>query len=419
MLIGPAVRVLVTDAHTTTALAVVRSLGAAGLDVTIVGERGRFNLAAHSRYVTRVVTCAPAEEEPLAYVDQIVRELERSPVDLLIPLTDTTVTIFKHFRNRVQKLVRLALPSDEALEAALDKQRTVAIAEEHGVVAPATRAFASLAAMEEAAPSLRYPCVVKPRYSRQWDGSGPVIRGTVRYAASAESLSAIYRAARQRPEFLLVQELVQGTGLGVFVLADQGRPLAMFAHRRLREANPTGGRASLAESIALEERLTGPALRLFEALRWTGVGMVEFKDPGPGQPPVVMEINGRFWGSLPLAIAAGVDFPLMLARLLLGHELPETGGYTVGVRCRHLKGDLSYLTGALKGRPRGWRGPFPSRLSAIAAVAPWPGRWRAYNFRVTDPIPALREAGDFLVKEARSLTSRRRAGTVEYPSPSQ
>jgi predicted ATP-grasp superfamily ATP-dependent carboligase len=416
---GSPIRVLVTDAHTTTALAVVRSLGAAGMDVTIVGEHGRFNLAAHSRYARRVVTCAPAEEEPLAYVDQIVRDLERSPVDLLIPLSDTTVTIFRHFRARVEKLARLALPSDGALEAALDKQRTVAVAKEYGVIAPGTRAFGSLAALEEAAPSLTYPCVVKPRYSRQWDGSGAVIRGTVRYAASPASLREIYRAARQGPEFLLVQELVQGTGLGVFVLADEGRPLAVFAHRRVREANPTGGRASLAESIALDDRIAGPALRLFEALRWTGVGMLEFKDPGPGQPPVIMEINGRFWGSLPLAIAAGVDFPLMLVRLLLGQEVPQPGPYTVGVRCRHLKGDLSYLTGALKGRPRGWLGPFPSRLSAIAAVVPWPGRWRAYNFRVTDPIPGLREAGDFLLKEARALTARRRARTVESPSPSQ
>jgi predicted ATP-grasp superfamily ATP-dependent carboligase len=406
-------RVLLTDAHSTSALAAVRSLGAAGMHVSVVGEHGRFNLAAHSRYASRVVTCASAEDEPLTYAEQIVHELERNPVDLVIPLTDTTVTIFNHLRARVEQLTRLALPSRDALEAALDKQRTIAVAQEHGVVVPATRTFASLAALDAAAAQLSYPCVVKPRYSRQWDGRGPLVRGSVRYAASPEALRKIFHSARQAPELLLVQQLVHGSGVGVFVLADEGRPVATFAHRRLREANPTGGRASLAESIPLDDRIARPALCLFEALRWTGVGMVEFKDPGPGHPPAVMEINGRFWGSLPLAIAAGVNFPLLLAQLALGHDVPVSNSYRVGIRCRHLKGDLSYLTGALKGRPRDWLGPFPSRLGAIAAVVPWPGRWRAYNFRLTDPIPAVREAGDYLVNEARGLAARRRPRIAE------
>ncbi len=63
------------------------------------------------------------------------------------------------------------------------------------------------------------------------------------------------------------------------------------------------------ESIALDEALESSGVRLLDALDLRGVAMVECKrEVGTGRP-VVMEANGRFWGSLQLAIDAGVDFP--------------------------------------------------------------------------------------------------------------
>ncbi len=406
-------RVLVTGAHTTSALAIVRSLGAAGMSVAAAGELGRFNLASYSRYVCRVVTLPSAEEHPAAYFEELVRELQRGSYDVLIPTTDTTIAILRPHRQRIETLVRVALPPNDALEAAQDKQITIERARESDVAIPRTRIFRSLGELDLAADDLEYPCVVKPRFSCYWDGAGPIARGGVRYADSAQSLRDIFRSARLDPELFLVQELIHGDGLGVFALLEEGNARAVFAHRRLREANPTGGRASLAESIAPEDRVVAPALRLLHALRWTGVAMVEFKDPGAPAPPVVMEINGRFWGSLPLAIAAGVDFPLLLVQQLLGLDITPPGSYRYGVRCRHLKGDLSYLAATMKGRPRHWTGPFPKRLEALVAITPWPGRWRSYNLRATDPIPALREAGDFLLQEARSVARRLRPRSGE------
>jgi len=402
-------RILVTDAHTTGALAVVRSLGAQGMSVTVTGERGRSNLAFHSRHVQRTVTVPSADDEPTVFVERLVREL-RDGYDLLIPTTDAALTAIRHQRDRFDGLARIALPANDVLDAALDKHRTICAATREGVAAPRTRVFRSLPELEDAAGTLAYPCVVKPRFSRQWTAGAPLLKGSTRYASSPASLIGLYRNASQPPDGLLVQELVSGTGVGVFVLADGGTPLAVFAHRRLRETNPTGGRASLAESIHAEQRILEPALRLIAALRWHGVAMVEFKDPGNGHAPYLMEINGRFWGSLPLAIAAGVDFPAMLVDLLTGRQVKPQTDYAVGVRCRYLKGDLSYLVAALKGRPAGWAGAFPSRVSAVAAVMPWPGRWRPYNFSLNDPWPALFEAGSYVRDEMTALTSRKDGG---------
>jgi hypothetical protein len=203
----------------------------------------------------------------------------------------------------------------------------------------------------------------------------------------------------------LVQQFVSGIGLGVFALVDHGRVLTMFAHRRLREVNPTGGPASLAESLPLDDRFAAPARRLLERAGWHGVAMVELKDPGAGGRPALMEINGRLWGSLPLAIAAGVDFPALLAQLFLGEPVDVPARYRVGVRCRHLRGDLSHLAGVLKGAPEGWPEAFPAPWRTVADVAPWPGRWRPYNLRATDPWPALVEAWHYVKDEFMAATS--------------
>jgi predicted ATP-grasp superfamily ATP-dependent carboligase len=409
---APKYRVLVTDAHTTSALAIVRSLGAARMSVTTAGEAGRFNLASHSRHASRAITLASAEQNPVAYAEAVIAELERGSYDVLIPTTDTTTAILRRYRAQVERLVRVAIPSDAALDAAQDKQITIERARENGVAVPRTRIFRSLIELDREAEGLTYPCVVKPRFSRHWDGVGPMARGTAQYADSAQALRNICCTASHAPELLLVQEFISGGGVGVFALMDEGHVRTVFAHRRLREANPTGGRASLAESIPPDERFVTPALRLLRALRWTGVAMVEFKDPGAPAPPVVMEINGRFWGSLPLAIAAGVDFPLLLVQQVMGVAMTIPPMYAHGVRCRHLKSDLSYLAAAMKGRPSHWTGPFPGRLEAAAAIAPWPGRWHSYNLRPTDPWPAIREAVDFVRREVRTH-SRPRASTVK------
>src|SRR5687767_14380410 len=104
-----AMRVLVTDAHSTAALAVVRSLGAAGFSVTVAGEHDRMNLAARSRFSRRFLRCPSASRQPLEYANTLATELLAARYDLLIPTTDATVTILARQRERFEELTRVAL----------------------------------------------------------------------------------------------------------------------------------------------------------------------------------------------------------------------------------------------------------------------------------------------------------------------
>ena len=168
-----------------------------------------------------------------------------------------------------------------------------------------------------AASELGWPVVVKPVASRVYR-DGAVEAFEVAYADGPQQLvEQIGRLAGRTP--VLLQEYLPGEGVGVELLADQGRPLAAFQHRRLHEVPITGGASALREGVELDEVLHGHAVRLLEALRWTGLAMVEFRVGPDG--PALMEINGRVWGSLPLAVRSGVDFPIRLAELHLGRRL--------------------------------------------------------------------------------------------------
>jgi len=84
------------------------------------------------------------------------------------------------------------------------------------------------------------------------------------------------------------------------------------------------------------------AERILDYVGWHGVAMVEFKVSSDGTP-YLMEVNGRFWGSLQLAVDAGVDFPWLLYQLARGIEPDQVKDYAIGVRCRWLLGDLARL----------------------------------------------------------------------------
>src|SRR4030095_221723 len=114
---------------------------------------------------------------------------------------------------------------------------------------------------------------------------------------------------------LKVRRGVRGGGVGVEMLVDRGEVVLSFAHERIHELPLTGGGSTYRRAIAMPDALLEDSQKLMRALGWHGVAMVEYRAHNGDH--WLMEINGRFWGSLPLAAYAGVDFPKALAELLL------------------------------------------------------------------------------------------------------
>ncbi len=123
-----------------------------------------------------------------------------------------------------------------------------------------------------------------------------------------QHLIAQYQLTAAR--FPQVEQRVEGDGWGYSVLYWKGQQIADFTHRRLREKLRTGGTSTLRETASHTE-LQQAAKRLFDEIGWHGLAMSEFKVcPKTGQFWFI-EVNPRMWGSIPLAISAGVEFPYL------------------------------------------------------------------------------------------------------------
>jgi len=380
------VSALLTPGDLRSALAVTRSLGRRGIKVTVADEGGK-SLAGTSRYCQASVRVPSAARSGEAFVSAIRQEVVRGKHRVVIPADDISLSLIAQARSEFEGLTALPFPDFETVQAAHDKGALTALAAEAAIPVPRTVILRGPADLEGAINQVGFPAVVKARVSRFLHGGQWKTGGAVHYVRTAAELDEAFRAVHAVVPCPLVQEHIPGDGRGVFVLMNRGRLRAAFAHRRLREKPPSGGVSVLSESIGLDPKLLEHAERILEALKWHGVAMVEFKHDSRDGVTKLLEINGRFWGSLQLAVDSGVDFPYLLYRLAVDGDIDPVFTYRVGVRLRWWLGDLDWLLIRLRER-----GSLARRLKALPEFLRPAGRGaRAEVFRPDDPAPAIRE----------------------------
>jgi predicted ATP-grasp superfamily ATP-dependent carboligase len=333
-------KVLITDGNTRSALAATRSLGKRGLHVVVGGETKR-TLAGSSHYCSETITYAPPSENPGAFILSLKSECSQRGISVIFPMTEiSTSTVLRH-RDQLEQF-KLPFAKFDAFEAVSNKWNLLELAKRLNVCIPETHFVRDICALDDILPDVKFPAVLKPHRSMIYS-HGAWIASCVQYANSVRELREIVGRNdyfNQHP--FLIQELISGQGQGIFALYDHGDPLAFFAHRRLREKPPSGGVSVLSESIAVDPIQREMAHSILRAVGWHGVAMVEFKVT-PDGTPYLIEVNGRFWGSLQLAIDAGVDFPWLLYQLAVESLVDPVNGYAIGVKWRWLLGDFTRL----------------------------------------------------------------------------
>ena len=364
-------RVLVTDARRGSALAFIRSLGRRG-DHVVAADSVTPSAGMRSRYAAGRVRYPAPTVDPVATGDALVRAAHNHRIELIVPITDEVILAL---RDRLAELpvgCQVAIPDAAAARVVNDKGATMDLAASLGIPFPLSLPAESPASIRAAAERLGYPVVLKPVSSRVRGDSGGVSQHAVSYAVDAPGLER--SLASLGDPAVLVQRFWSGEGQGVELLLDHGRPVAAFQHRRLREVPVTGGASSLRESMPLDPVLFEHAARLLGAVAFHGLAMVEFRVGPDG--PALMEINGRVWGSIPLAVAAGMDFPARLVDLYERGATSDGVGsttiatdYVTGVRARNLELELIWIGSVLRGSPRASIDAWPPRRAALGAIA--------------------------------------------------
>jgi predicted ATP-grasp superfamily ATP-dependent carboligase len=246
--------------------------------------------------------------------------------------------------------------------------------------------------------SLQFPIVIKPSRSVSGPESGRV-RNAVSYANNESELR---KALTQLPAAsypILLQQRIVGPGIGVSLLMWDGELGAAFSHRRIREKPPSGGVSVLRESIPLDDDLLEASVGLLKGLGWQGVAMLEYKRDANTGVYYLMEINGRLWGSVQLAVDSGVDFPRLLVEAALGLPADPVTKYRIGARSQWEWGDVDNLLALFFHSSDRLALPNarPSRLDALGRFLRTlgPGTQREV-LRLDDPLPFFRESMNWL-----------------------
>ena len=386
-------RILVLDGNQNQAVASVRSLSDAGHQV-LVGEASPWSKAGWSRFCKGTFLYPNPEQDTAGFLGRVVEMVRPQSGTLVLPMTEATTLPISAQRDRLlAEEARLVLPDHLDVLRAFNKNEMVHLASSLGISVPKTIAVSSVEDAVSAGQVLRFPVVLKPRSSVEAQCDGAVrVTGRPRYARNQQELITHCRELLKICSHLLVQEFVDGEGVGYFALLCHGESRAEFAHRRIRDVHPTGSGSAVRVSAEPDPEVRNASLAILKALNWHGVAMVEFRQE-PGKPPVFMEVNGRFWNSLPLACYAGADFPAWLAELAEKGDIERKSPARSGVTCRWLLGDCRHLIEVLRGAPAGYPRAYPNRWRTIAAVLTPKGGTYHDNFQWRDPGP---EFGDWL-----------------------
>jgi protein-tyrosine-phosphatase/predicted ATP-grasp superfamily ATP-dependent carboligase len=338
-------KALVLDAFSSAGLETIQSLGRHG--VIVHASSPSACLAFSSRYVAqRWEQPTGASAGPfLEWLRQINAQHNYS---LIVPSTEYSLLLLGDLQEDDPLRARIQLASRESILATSDKWSTLELARSCGVPAPPSRLHDSQS--DSSAPG-SFPVVLKATRSMI-----PVEDGL----QQMQSFLAKSRSDWERVLLSLLpltpvieQAFLTGHGVGIELLYRNGVMIWHFCHQRLHEGSGGGGLgsgSSYRRSVLTPPKLLADATALLNRLRWHGVAMVEFLVTPAGRY-YLMEINPRLWGSLALAIDAGVDFPWGLFLMATGQTVPPQPDYRVPYYTRALAQDTRWTLQCLRSRP--------------------------------------------------------------------
>jgi protein-tyrosine-phosphatase/predicted ATP-grasp superfamily ATP-dependent carboligase len=391
-----------------TVLAIGHSLGRKGIrcDATVLQYSP---VLACARAIKNVVTIGevstdrPAENDLRAAILQL-------GADMLIPCSDVALQMIIASYDSIQQLCHPGCPRPSVVDKVLDKTKTLSAGRRCRVPVPETWEIGAT----NTAKDLRYPLVAKPRFAGR---STPF---KIRFIAGPDDLAEIVSVPGVAGN-LLLQEYCPGEGVGIEMLMAAGNPLVTFQHRRVKEWPADGGAGVIVEAEPVDAVLASQAADLLREIGWEGVAMVEFRrDPKDGSSKL-MEVNGRFWGSLPLAIRSGVDFPYQYWQYVHGKTIMPTAGIRLHTRVRWSAGDIRRLQEIIAQPRSSWRSIF---REVLAFFGDWRFSYKSAYWTLSelrsafvDSALAFRSLNFAIARRVIRPESRRRIGEFRTVSP--
>ena len=387
MLTNPVTQpVVILGAEPRVVVTIARSLYRCHIPVIVVGLSA-IEAKPVSQAIRHFVHLPHHREDRDRFLAELSHLIQTERCSMLMLSNDTGLTVAVDHYEALTTLLHVGCPPPCIARQVLNKDQTLQVAQECGIAIPTTYAVCERAHIESLRGEIKFPIIAKQRSKTDLE------RHTfkVRYFQSFEELSRAFAADEQFGSRVLVQEYCPGEGVGLGILMKHGEPVAMFQHRRLKELPYTGGVGVGAVSEPLDPLLASQSITLLRALHWEGIAMVEFRQDSATGRAVLMEVNGRYWGTLSLAVQAGVNFPLYDWQLAHGQIPIVPKQYAIGMNWRWMAGDLIRLHGIVleqghgdARRPSCWKEAWRFVLDSGPST-------RSALWSIADPLPTFSE----------------------------
>ena len=299
-------RAIVLGADTPIGLTIIRELGSHGVDVHAIG-RSRHAIGRASKWAT-AFSVRPAG--PVAdWLPVLIRD---TGAGALLAISEDDLIELAALPPIIDGC-KILTPRRSPLDFILNKSATLAHAATLGIDVPESWQPQVADDIARIATTLAYPVVLKwadppailPRLARR-----RIDFLKAEHIADAATLMTALSRYTALGAWPLVQSFCPGIGLGQMFHMHDGAATLIFQHRRIHEWPPEGGVSTVCATVPLnqhsEQRARSQAL--LASIGWHGAAMVEYRFDEQTGRYWLMEINGRFWGSLPLARHAGAEF---------------------------------------------------------------------------------------------------------------
>lgn len=303
-----------TDDHI--GLAVIRSLGKNNIPFQVVSKTNK-TLAWYSRYCSNNTIA----QYDLDYFSKLSKN------DIVFPMIVDTMMMLQKNKSRLS--CQLGFSDYETLNAASNKGLLTRHALQQNIPCPRTFFITSQNDLNESINSIDYPAILKPCQANGGKG--------IRTVHSSEQMLAFAEYYfREFGSFLLQEKVPFTTKYTVGALCNtEGDLKRVCVIKELRNYPVETGPACYVETVDYPE-LIKYAQKILKSLRYFGIADIDFILDRRDNTPKLMEINPRFWGSMQVAINAGVDFPALLYQILTEGDIDTNLTYKTGMRCRHL-----------------------------------------------------------------------------------
>jgi len=365
-------RVLVTDGTARAVVAACRGLGRAGFRPSVTAAHHPA-AAQWSRYCEARFTTPDPTQDPERFIARLEQILQDEPYELLLASSDAALLAVSEHRECIDSHASTGLPSQEAVQRALDKDAIAHAAASVGLAPPRSVRCDSVDEVPAAVAEVGLPAVLKP--ARSFDPAAAQYNRLVVVRDPNDAVLA--KESVQAP--LIVQQFVEGSIVSAGgVAADRGLR-ALAVSRYVRTWPPLAGNAAASETIVPPGGLRERVDALVQALGWNGIFEVELVDLG--ERLAVLDFNPRPYGSMTLAIRAGANLPAIWADSELGRD-PAYAESRPGTRYRWEDAELLHL---------GWQLRRGRMRSAAAVLRPRRHVVHAH-FELADPGPFMARA---------------------------